>query len=112
MGRVPAGLEQGHPPLPGDQGAAADLGGHQGERGQLRGRGRLQAPALAGDTAALQLVVVEHGLTQGADRDQPEAAVGDRELLGDLGPVDRVPVLEGEPAPGGQGDTGHLACSS
>jgi len=29
---------------------------------------------VVGDAAALQLVVVEHGLAGGGDRDQPEAA--------------------------------------
>jgi hypothetical protein len=66
---------------------------------------------VVGDAAALQLVVVEHGLAGGGDRDQPEAATGDRERLSHLGLVDRVPVGEGEPVVLGQGDAGQLAAA-
>jgi hypothetical protein len=71
---------------------------------------RLQAPPAAlGPAPALELVVVEHGLAGRGDRDQPEAVAGGGEGLGHLGPVDRVDVLEGEAARGGQGDPGDLA---
>jgi hypothetical protein len=105
---IAAGGEQRHSAVADDQGAAPVLGRDQRQRLKAWGGGRLESPAVVGDAAALQLVVVEHGLAWRGDGDQPEAAVGDRERLGHLGPVDRVPVGQGEPASLGQGDAGHL----